>query len=106
MTMNHTPEEIRKLFSNTVLEEQAMTNELALLFRTSDSKDAGDIIREVIIPALSKSDTSLKLLPVPTPVERLSALDSAAMLCDPQAGDNSACRGVWFEKAGELCISR
>ena len=99
--MNYDPEDIRKFFSNTVLEEKVMTNELALLFRPSDSKNAGDIIREVIIPALSKSDTGLKLLPVPTPVERLSALDSAAMLCDPQAGDNSACRGVWFEKEEE-----
>ena len=78
-----------------------MTNELALLFRTSNSKNTGEIIREVIIPALSQSETGLKLLPVPTPVERLSALDSAAMLCDPQAGDNSACRGVWFEKEEE-----
>lgn len=101
MIMNYDPEDIRKFFSNTVLEEKVMTNELALLFRPSDSKNAGDIIREVIIPALSKSDTGLKLLPVPTPVERLSALDSAAMLCDLQAGDNSACRGVWFEKEGE-----
>ena len=99
--MNHTPESIRKFFSNTVLEEKAMTNELALLFRTSNSKNTGEIIREVIIPALSQSETGLKLLPVPTPVERLSALDSAAMLCDPQAGDNSACRGVWFKKEEE-----
>ena len=99
--MNYDPEDIRKFFSNTVLEEKAMTNELALLFRTSNSKNAGEIIREVIIPALSQSDRSLNLLPVPTLVERLSALDSAAMLCDPQAGDNSACRGVWFEKEEE-----
>lgn len=99
--MNHTPEDIRKFFSNTVLEEKVMTNELALLFRTSNSKNAGEIIREVIIPALSQSDRSLNLLPVPTLVERLSALDSAAMLCDPQVGDNSACRGVWFEKEEE-----
>ena len=101
MIMNHTPEDIRKFFSNTVLEEKVMTNELALLFRTSNSKNAGEIIREVIIPALSQSDRSLNLLPVPTLVERLSALDSAAMLCDPQVGDNSACRGVWFEKEEE-----
>ena len=45
--MNHDPEDIRKFFSNTVLEEQTMTNELALLFRTSNSKNAGEIIREV-----------------------------------------------------------
>ena len=95
--MNYDPEDIRKFFSNTVLEEKAMTNELALLFRTSNSKNAGEIIREVIIPALSQSDRSLNLLPVPTLVERLSALDSAAMLCDPQAGDNSACRGVGID---------
>ena len=99
--MNYDPEDIRKFFSNTVLEEKAMTNELALLFRTSNSKNASEIIREVIISALSQSETGLKLLPVPTPVERLSALHSAAMLCDPQAGDNSACRGVWFEKEEE-----
>lgn len=80
MIMNHTPEDIRKFFSNTVLEEKAMTDELALLFRTSNSKNAGEIIREVIIPALSQSDRSLNLLPVPTLVERCSALDSAAML--------------------------
>ena len=66
MIMNHTPESIRKFFSNTVLEEKAMTNELALLFRTSNSKNTGEIIREVIIPALSQSETGLKLLPVPT----------------------------------------
>jgi hypothetical protein len=101
MTMNHTPEEIRKFFSNTVLEEKAMTNELALLFRTSNSKNTGEIIREVIIPALSQSDRSLNLLPVPTLVERCSALDSAAMLCDLQCKSNTAFQGVWFEKEEE-----
>lgn len=78
-----------------------MTDELALLFRTRDSKKADDIFREVIIPALNNSENSLLLLPVPTLIEPLSALNSAAMLCDPQAGDNSAYRGVWFEKEGE-----
>lgn len=99
--MNYDPEDIRKFFSNTVLEEKAMTNELALLFRTSNSKNAGEIIREVIIPALSQSDRSLNLLPVPTLVERCSALDSAAMLCDLQYESNTAFQGVWFEKEEE-----
>ena len=99
--MNHTPEDIRKFFSNTVLEEKAMTDELALLFRTSNSKNAGEIIREVIIPALSQSDRSLNLLPVPTLVERCSALDSAAMLCDLQSKSNTAFQGVRFEKEEE-----
>lgn len=99
--MNHTPEDIRKFFSNTVLEEKVMTNELALLFRTSNSKNAGEIIREVIIPALSQSDRSLNLLPVPTLVERCSALDSAAMLCDLQSKSNTVFQGVRFEKEEE-----
>ena len=77
--MNHTPEDIRKFFSNTVLEEKAMTDELALLFRTSNSKNAGEIIREVIIPALSQSDRSLNLLPVPTLVERCSGFRRYAL---------------------------
>ena len=101
MIMNHTPEDIRKFFSNTVLEEKVMTNELALLFRTSNSKNAGEIIREVIIPALSQSDRSLNLLPVPTLVERCSALDSAAMLCDLQSKSNTVFQGVRFEKEEE-----
>ena len=101
MTMNHTLESIRKFFSNTVLEEKNMTDELALLFRTRDSKKVDDIFRKVIIPALSNSENSLPLLPVPTLVERCSALDSAAMLCDLQSKSNTVFQGVRFEKEEE-----
>lgn len=98
MIMNYAPENIRKFFSNTVLDEQTMTDELAMLFRTYDYRKVAEIIDLAIIPALSKSKNGLNLLPVPTPVKRRSALDSAAMICDLKGGKNSAYRGVWIEK--------